>query len=64
MNARHAPAHPAAGDPLGLVLSWLWALGTALGFVCLATSVDSEFGDQDTARPALTAPDAADSAAA
>lgn len=62
MSARHANDH-ASRDPFGLLLGWIWALGTALGFVCLAVSVDRGLGDQEAARSALTTPDAATPAA-
>ncbi|WP_116213960.1 hypothetical protein [Streptomyces olivoreticuli] len=61
MSARHAHAahSPRSSDPLGLVLGWLWALGTLVGFVCLGAIVGNGLGDRGDTGPALAVPDSA-----
>ncbi|MEU7164997.1 hypothetical protein AB0A70_10185 [Streptomyces morookaense] len=65
MSARHAYAarSPRSSDPLGLVLSWLWALGTLIGFVCLGAIVGNGLDGHGDTGPALAVPDAAHPAA-
>lgn len=52
MSTRQAGDRATSSDPLGL--SWLWALGTAAGLVCVAAAADSDLGDQRAAGPTLT----------
>lgn len=56
MNPRHATRSPAARDPLGTVLGWLWALGMVAGFVAVA-ALDNGLSDRGTHGLALTKPD-------
>jgi hypothetical protein len=63
VSARHAGHGATSSDPLGLFLSWLWALGTAAGLVCVAAAAESDLGDQRAAGPTLTTPDAGTTAA-
>lgn len=58
MTARHTAQRAAAsGDPVGRLLSWIWALGTAAGFATLATMTTAELGPHD-APSAIAIPDA------
>lgn len=63
MNARHAGHRATSSDPLGVFLSWLWALGTAAGLACVAAAAASDLGDQRAAGPTLITPDAGTTAA-
>ncbi|MFF1306825.1 hypothetical protein [Streptomyces sp. NPDC058307] len=64
MSARHASGlRCRSSDPIGFVLSLLWAIGTASGFVCLGMLADNHLNEPLANGPALTTPDAAPEAA-
>ncbi|MFE9256032.1 MULTISPECIES: hypothetical protein [unclassified Streptomyces] len=56
-SGRAAHRRATARDPFGLLLSWIWALGTVAGFTALAATGTAELG-RHGAMPALAAPDA------
>ncbi|MHC0431580.1 hypothetical protein ACX6XY_15550 [Streptomyces sp. O3] len=64
MSARHASARAGRiSDPLGVFMGWLWALGTAAGFLCLGVLVGDDLDGQAAIGPALASPDYAPAAA-